>query len=703
MVSKLKRHYLAILLLLTLTTIVHHNWFFNFSPIVWGDSYLDFAEKIKEFIALPQIWYNNVAFGSLNIGISFWPFLFLAGILNQLGIHPVISQRLLALWPIAIFTPIFMYLLSYYILRSRIGALLSAIVYLFNVPFIIGRSGILTLSIATAIAPIVILFYIVTLRKKGVIYIIITSLLSYIVSFYEFRIFYMVVWILALYTLYHFFIIEVSRSLKVLIKIGIIFSSIIILVLLLNTYFIVGLNSVRSLTSNTAFDRPLIGQKNVNLINSLILFFNLWTGQSFDKPAPNHFSYKFFFIPIAAFLGLYFLKRNKYVPFFAILSLLGIFLTKQEATPFKDVYKWLFTNLPGFNAFRESTKFYFYIAFGYSILLGAFATGIAKYIKIRALGMQALLIITFIAFIFLWNAKPILTGELGYMFKPRQIPEEYITLKDYIWKQDEFFRILWVPHPSHWGVYSDLHPKISSWDIVAYDWQKFFASNTLSVFTQTDSYLFDVSSIKYLIVPIDDPANTDDFFNYMGKREMYLNAVKNLKFLKKIDAGFKKLDLFENPKYRPHIYITLKKETVNEYIPYQKISFNFISPTKYTIFLSQSKTPFYLNFSENFHPDWKIRVGQFAWFKVPTEENYFLSDIDHFKNDAGLNSFYLDPQKICQIYKCKKNKDGSYDINMTLFFRPQSYVYFGLIISVSILLGLALYFVFLSLYKSALL
>jgi hypothetical protein len=36
---------------------------------------------------------------------------------------------------------------------------------------------------------------------------------------------------------------------------------------------------------------------------------------------------------------------------------------------------------------------------------------------------------------------------------------------------------------------------------------------------------------------------------------------------------------------------------------------------------------------------------------------------------------------------CKKNPDGSYDINLTLYFKPQSYFYLGLIISGTTLIG----------------
>lgn len=55
--------------------------------------------------------------------------------------------------------------------------------------------------------------------------------------------------------------------------------------------------------------------------------------------------------------------------FFAVLALLGIFLSKQVAPPGGFVYKLLFDHFPGFSAFREASKFYVLIAMSYSVMI----------------------------------------------------------------------------------------------------------------------------------------------------------------------------------------------------------------------------------------------------------------------------------------------------------------------------------------------
>jgi hypothetical protein len=81
---------------------------------------------------------------------------------------------------------------------------------------------------------------------------------------------------------------------------------------------------------------------------------------------------------------------------------------------------------------------------------------------------------------------------------------------------------------------------------------------------------------------------------------------------------------------------------------------------------------------------------------VLIKSNYFIDNKNHSKNDAGLNSYLIDPEQVCNVHKvnnvykvgngCVRNLDGSYDITGTLYFKPQSYMYLGLIISGSTLI-----------------
>jgi hypothetical protein len=81
-------------------------------------------------------------------------------------------------------------------------------------------------------------------------------------------------------------------------------------------------------------------------------------------------------------------------------------------------------------------------------------------------------------------------------------------------------------------------------------------------------------------------------------------------------------------------------------------------------------------------------VGSFAWDDA-FGANYFLPDAFHSESDATLNSFVIDPRYIRQNLPAsayKVNPDGSIDIELTSYFKPQSYFYVGLIVSGATLL-----------------
>ena len=58
---------------------------------------------------------------------------------------------------------------------------------------------------------------------------------------------------------------------------------------------------------------------------------------------------------VLAWIGFWVGRKNRTVVFFALLSVLGILVSKQVAEPWGNLYYYLYDHLPGFNAFREPT------------------------------------------------------------------------------------------------------------------------------------------------------------------------------------------------------------------------------------------------------------------------------------------------------------------------------------------------------------
>lgn len=138
------------------------------------------------------------------------------------------------------------------------------------------------------------------------------------------------------------------------------------------------------------------------------------------------------------------------------------------------------------------------------------------------------------------------------------------------------------------------------------------------------------------------------------------------------------------------------------------IFFQKINPTKYKIKIESAHEPFYLTFSESYYPGWQayintdpIQCDPIAIYEnVNTteckhESKFFeLKDLtrlfgetipeeNHLLVNGYANAWYIDPHKL----------GTGENFTITLYFKPQSYYYIGLIISGLTFLGCIAYLV----------
>ena len=695
--------------LLVLPVFVYWFWFLKFDVLTAGDWGFYFKDTQLTFLSFPYTWVLT-SFGGVSVSMSSFFSFFATGTLSFLNNFPL-SERLIYMWPAVLLSPICSYVLLKKILSDRLPAVIGSFVFCYSTYMVMEKEGHITLMVAFALAPLIIYFFMRTLEEKRLKLAVITGLVSFVSAAYDFRVFYIIAFVLFLYFLhYAFFINEASpknllkNSWYALVPIIIVFTT--------NLFWILGLYQTGSITSNSLFNRGLFGNDFMGILNSINLFHPFWSGANptifFVQPVPPYF----FLIPIFAFLGLFLNRKNKNVLFFAVISLLGIFLAKQVGAPFPGAYQWLFDHFPGFNAFRESSKFFFLVTLGYSVLVGSFVAWLWKNMSGPRWKEVTKYSLTFlIAVLFLWNIKPVITGEINGLFDARHVPSDYIILKDFILNQPGYFRTMWTPIAPRWAIYTDMKPDVSNIAAVQTDWVDLLASyNKTGVSTQDlmlhifdlpfANNLFDDSSIKYVVVPIQDTANDDDFYVNYGKasdpniRQEYIDKLDNVGFLKRVDIGAKDLVVYENEGYKEHIFTTKESESIYKNIPTQNVDFEYINPTEYRVHLKNVKDETFLNFAEAYHPDWKVRIGYFNWFNVLTDKNYFMEESQHTKSDAGLNSFLIDLNYIKHNYPSgsyKTNQDGSVDVVLTIFFKPQSYTDIGFIISLVVLFGCVVY------------
>lgn len=541
------------LLALAINLVIYNRWL-NLSAIyTYADWGFLFQKTQTEFLTIQNLWnYNGL--GKVNVTLSGFPLEILQGFLAHLFTFAY-TEKFLYMFPAVIVAALGSYFLAKEQGLGNVGSLLASIVFNCNVYVLVLATGHLNLMGAFAFALPSLLFmqrYIRTNKKRN-LYLAFPCM--FVTAVYDSRVLYILSLVIGLYFVFSWFT-NIKRIKIYLKQSGLWLSGLI----LLNFFWIYPLTKLGQVTNNEIFNRGLFGSEFLNLSQALTLFHPFWTGEKTTifqvQPIPIYF----WLVPILVTVGIFLNRRNTKVLFFGLIALGGILLTKQADEPFPNLYLWLYQNLPGFNAFREASKFYFLTAVGYSIAIGALVDWLiknrkrAKYAQIGVFAGVGT-----ITALFLWNALPLLNGKIEATFIPRGVPTDYRIFEQFVNNQNNYFRTLWLPASSKFGYYDNNHPKLDAINLVNGEWKAILSNpravsnaqvaQAITEKNYSESVTSD-ASVKYIVVPLRDQANDDDFFIYYGDiREDYINNLDKLPWLSRIDIGTKDLAVYENKNF----------------------------------------------------------------------------------------------------------------------------------------------------------
>lgn len=561
----MKNKFLYPLLLLALGIASHLQWFNPVSILTFSDWYYWPHEPVKELWSSWGTWLGYWNVGRINIQIPFLLFMSLWSGLAHLNLSYDIATKITFFMPIAIMGFLSPYILFRKLYRQDFVAFLVSLFYGTTTYFLVEQTNHLTVVFIYALAPLLLWAFMRALERHHLRSCIEFVLLYSVAIAFEVRIAFIVTMILVLYLLLFYRRIFRTHTLQLTIAAASILG--------LNAFWLVATlgGGLTSAIAKVA-DRGLFGSFLFDLPHALTLTDSAWTGglpnQKFImQPVPWYL----WFLPFIAF-GAFLLRRKltrierKQTIFFGLLALVGIFLTKQAAAPLPSAYSWLYIHLPGFSLFREASKFYLVTAIGYAGLMGLTLVAASRLKRINSRPFVLYSLAAIIIFMTSLNLMPLFTSEIGGVFVSRHIPKDYKTLESFIVTQPDFFRTYWTPTYSRWSIYNAAHPEISGVGIVQGEWQQFVDfqrhdSNWPIQYQITDvlkksfsQTLLNNASVKYVIVPLKDTANDDDFFKYYGgDRGYYLKELDSVPWLKRIDIGTSELAVYENKSFQPHI------------------------------------------------------------------------------------------------------------------------------------------------------
>lgn len=359
-----------------------------------------------------------------------------------------------------------------------------------------------------------------------------------------------------------------------------------------------------------------------------------------------------------------------------------------------SIFRYLLNNFSFFSLFRSyQNVFVVLMVFIFYLFFLSFKKN-TNFLKL----VQYLSVFFFIFFVLFQN--------LSFTERSSNFPNEYFEVKEIVDKDEGLNRVLLLPYSTY-----DYY----GWDNPTED--KYFLQ-----------YFFNKSGLVFYRPTIDSPVLKKLYDKiYSGedyKDDLYrlgIGYILNRKDLTKADKGYFRplgktipgklifstdnIDLYSLKSYRPTI-------------SGDDISFSRQSPIYYKMSIKGlSKNQKTISFLESFQSGWGLYLNKYNSSELCNNPQYFAKEntnecqlqqkffegeefpylwkkpifndkhkiINHYANGWAIDSNYIKQNFSKEDYQ--ENPDGSIDVELVLYFKPQSYFYLGLIISVTTLIG----------------
>ncbi len=641
----------------------HRQWRKKYHEIwmvamIFGDWRFFWPQSIHEISIFPFAWDSsfNTGIGKSNLD-SLWitGYFNLTAQLTKLGLSWDVVGLLTWIIPALLLTIVGSYVLSSLWIKSKGARSIVSLVYTFNtfllLVFFGGQMGVV---LAYGMVPLTLYFAIeffsgLQAKKPLARQSLVFGVVLAIQILFDIRIAYIVVIALGLYWV--IFVRKIHVSLVVAISIPV----------LLHAYWLLpSLMFPGSVTAQMGGVYTSVEALKffsfADFSHALSLLQPNWPDNIFGKT--SFLMPEFLLIPLFAFAALR-SGKTQIQPkiFFALLALIGIFLAKGIHEPFGFVYEWAFAKVPGMIMFRDPVKWYVLITLGYSMLMGI---TVDELIRAKSPFIKKV-VIGSVVVVWLGLHRDALQIIQKQIQTPIATPE-YKALADALGKDTTFYRLLWVPQWPREGYFSDIHPSIGRVEFL----HEASATGQIAELNTPDMpEKLSRLAVKYIVVPEDTYGTlfqTDRKYDN-NLREQAIAQLDATKFLRR-NKEFTHLAVYELASIKDRFFWN---DQVQGDMSYKKIN-----PTYYQISMTGCLHSCSMVFSEQYSPYWEVRVGSSIVRSVKTNDN--------------LNSFYLPANSQ----------------NIDVYYKPQQYVRYGAIITLSTVGGILVYaYVYLRTQKAA--
>ncbi len=451
--------WLVCLILGILGLLVRQSWL-NLQPLVSGDQGWATITRLKTFGPWPTIWDPTDGLGGLNglFNDFRFPMYAVEGILANLGAHWNVIQRVVLYFPEAILAPISSWLLAREILGKTRWTLLSPLLFVASTYMITEGNGEIPLALGAAVGCLVLVAFLKMVRQRSVPWAIATGLLMAVCATSDIRPAYVTALILIIY-LPVLFAAEPKGRL-ILARLGL--ASIAgVTFLLTQTFWI-----LPTLAYGNLSGLPIPSQPDFNiitLIHGITGVIPEWTGANPTPLVQGTLNPLFILLPMVALIALTSRKLKPEYLWLAIVAVVFGFLAKTNNAPLGSLYDWLFMHLPGFNLFREGSKFQYPVVMAFSILIPASLMTLSTWRKRPSKRSRVgipIAITAILGLTVLMSAASIISLESGALLGttvPIAEPSSFVSLTQMLNHDSKPGQVLWFGAPRFYTATGESH------------------------------------------------------------------------------------------------------------------------------------------------------------------------------------------------------------------------------------------------------
>lgn len=205
---------------------------------------------------------------------------------------------------------------------------------------------------------------------------------------------------------------------------------------------------------------------------------------------------------------------------------------------------------------------------------------------------------------------------------------------------------------------------------------KFYLDNISSLKNLEDINLDNLSEygVDFLVIQKDFNYNFTPYYTFKNQ---------DIEIEKMVDKNVDKLNVvLENDffnVYKINVNKNSSSETSAELLK--------INPTKYLIILNNLDSEKVIRLNKSFHKYWVVfPVKEFSWWKAPFLKP--MADRNHYVEYGYANAWNLSQEDL------DRAKDENGEVKLVLYFLPQTYFYYGIVVSITTMLILVGYLIF---------